>query len=270
MAMMDRRRRIRPLWALLLLLLLALPVLLTLIYLNLAGRVFLLLGLSPIGALLLLAVSLIGSLINIPITRRRIVVVDPELAALPEWARRWAPVFHYYPPMVAEQVIAINVGRALVPIAFSAYLLTLPSTSWIAALIATAMIAIVAKALARPLTGVGVAMPVIVPLLVTALTARLLIMALGLPAASAAPVAYIAGTLGTLIGADLLNLPRILRGSLVEGVDDGPVSALELEANGAPGGRLPKGRTYVASIGGAGVFDGVFFTGVIAPLLASL
>ncbi len=265
--MMDRRRRIRPLWALLLMALLALPVLLALIYLNLAGRVFLLLGLSPAGALILLVVSLIGGLINIPITRQRIVVVDPELAALPEWLRRWAPIFHYYPPMVAEQVIAINVGGALVPIAFSAYLLSLPGTSWLAAVIATLIVTVLAKALARPLRGVGVAMPVIVPLVVTAIVARLLILALGLPTVSAAPVAYIAGTLGTLIGADLLNLPRIIRGSLIEGVDE-RMSALELERES--GERLPKGRTYVASIGGAGVFDGIFFTGVIAPLLASL
>ena len=257
----------RPIWLLLLIVILALPLLLTLLYLNLAGRVFLLLGLSPVGALILLAVSLIGGLINIPLTRRRIVVADPELATLPEWVRRLTPVFHYYPPVVAEQVIAINVGGALVPIAFSIYLLTLPSTSWIAALIATVIVATVAKFLARPLTGVGVAMPVFVPLLVTALVSRLLIIALGLPAVSAAPVAYIAGTLGTLIGADLLNLPRILRGSLVDGVEES-VSALEIEE--ANGGRLPKGQTYVASIGGAGVFDGVFFTGVIAPLLAAL
>ena len=257
----------RPIWVLLLIVIFALPLLLLLLYLNLAGRVFLLLGLSPIGALILLAVSLIGGLINIPLTRRRIVVADPELAALPEWVRRLTPIIHYYPPVVAEQVIAINVGGALVPIAFSIYLLTLPSTSWIAALIATVIVATVAKFLARPLTGVGVAMPVIVPLLVTALVSRLLIIALGLPAVSAAPVAYIAGTLGTLIGADLLNLPRILRGSLVDGVDQS-VSALELEE--ANGGRLPKGQTYVASIGGAGVFDGVFFTGIIAPLLAAL
>ena len=151
----------RPIWLLLLIVILALPLLLTLLYLNLAGRVFLLLGLSPIGALILLAVSLIGGLINIPLTRRRIVVADPELATLPEWVRRLTPVFHYYPPVVAEQVIAINVGGALVPIAFSIYLLTLPSTSWIAALIATVIVATVAKFLARPLTGVGVAMPVI-------------------------------------------------------------------------------------------------------------
>ena len=57
----------------------------------------------------------------------------------------------------------------------------------------------------------------------------------------AAPLAYIGGSLGVLIGADLLNLG-------------------DLQSLGAP----------VASIGGAGTFDGVFLTGVIAVLLASL
>jgi len=52
-------------------------------------------------------------------------------------------------------------------------------------------------------------------------------------------MAYISGTLGTLIGADLINLGKI------EGLQ-------------AP----------VASIGGAGTFDGIFFTGILAVLLA--
>ena len=66
-------------------------------------------------------------------------------------------------------------------------------------------------------------------------------MALALTWRFAAPLAYIGGSLGVLIGADLLNL------SLLRGL-------------GAP----------VASIGGAGTFDGIFLTGVIAVLLASL
>src|SRR5438034_965094 len=53
-------------------------------------------------------------------------------------------------------------------------------------------------------------------------------------------VAYVAGSLGALIGADLLNLPRIT-------------------AIGAP----------VVAIGGAGTFDGVFLTGILAGLLAA-
>ena len=52
------------------------------------------------------------------------------------------------------------------------------------------------------------------------------------------PILAFAGSMGTLIGADLLNLDKI-------------------QGLGAP----------VASIGGAGTFDGVFLTGIIAVLL---
>jgi uncharacterized membrane protein len=54
-----------------------------------------------------------------------------------------------------------------------------------------------------------------------------------------AAVAFVCGTMGTLLGADLFNLRRI-------------------RDMGAP----------VASIGGAGTFDGIFLTGVLAVLLA--
>ena len=57
----------------------------------------------------------------------------------------------------------------------------------------------------------------------------------------AAPLAYIGGSLRTLVGADLLNLGRV-------------------QGLGAP----------VVSIGGAGTFDGIFLTGVLAVLIASL
>jgi uncharacterized membrane protein len=52
-------------------------------------------------------------------------------------------------------------------------------------------------------------------------------------------IAYISGTLGSLVGADLLNLDKI-----------------------------PDLRTPVASIGGAGTFDGIFLTGIISVLIA--
>ena len=57
----------------------------------------------------------------------------------------------------------------------------------------------------------------------------------------AAPIAYVSGSLGVLIGADLMNL-----------------------------GKLQTMGASVASIGGAGTFDGVFLTGVIAVIIASL
>jgi len=56
-----------------------------------------------------------------------------------------------------------------------------------------------------------------------------------------AGLAYAGGTLGTLLGADLAHLPKVRR-------------------LGAP----------VVSIGGAGTFDGVFLTGIVAVVLAGL
>jgi uncharacterized membrane protein len=65
---------------------------------------------------------------------------------------------------------------------------------------------------------------------------------------SAAPVAYIAGTIGTLIGADILNLPALQR-------------------NAVPSSDAPCVVTML-SIGGARVVDDIFLAGICAPLLA--
>jgi uncharacterized membrane protein len=99
-------------------------------------------------------------------------------------------------------------------------------------LLAVAVVTAVVHWTARPLKGVGIAVPMFIPPAVAAVTALVI-------SPDAAPVvAYIAGTIGTLVGADLLNLKK-LRGL------------------GAP----------VASIGGAGTFDGIFLAGIIAVLL---
>jgi len=87
--------------------------------------------------------------------------------------------------------------------------------------------------LARTVAGVGIAVPMFIPPLLAAC------IGLMLSRTSAPALAYVAGSLGTLIGADVLNLGK-LRGL------------------GAP----------VASIGGAGTFDGIFLTGILAVLLA--
>ena len=101
--------------------------------------------------------------------------------------------------------------------------------------LAVACIATVSHLLAHPVRGLGIAVPVFVPALATAITA------LVLSRRYAAALAYIGGSIGTLVGADLLNLGR-------------------LQGLGAP----------VASIGGAGTFDGIFPTGVLALLIAGL
>jgi uncharacterized membrane protein len=106
---------------------------------------------------------------------------------------------------------------------------------WIKGLIATAIVAVALHWLAHPMRGIGIAVPVFWPAVITAVVALLL------AGGHAAPLAYIAGSLGTLIGADLSNLNKV-------------------HGLGAP----------VASIGGAGTFDGIFLTGILAVLLANL
>ena len=140
-------------------------------------------------------------------------------------------------PVVSDwdgTVVAVNVGGAVIPTLMSIYLL-IKRELWVKGLVATAIVALVIHWMADPVPGLGIAVPVFLPALVTA------VVALVLSRRDAAPLAYIAGSMGTLIGADLTNLDKV-RGL------------------GAP----------VASIGGAGTFDGIFLTGILAVLLAGI
>jgi uncharacterized membrane protein len=200
---------------------LLLPLLLFILFFQVAAFSFTKLGLSPLGAVLLFSLCLMGGLINIPVSRRRFRVENNRLFSF----------FFYYPPRVYEQVVAVNVGGAVIPVLFSLFLLS--STPLGTVLVAVTVVTVVAKILSRPVPGVGISLPAFIPPLVAAAVSMLI------AGENAAPVAYIAGVWGTLIGADLLNLHR-----------------------------LREVGAYVLSIGGAGVFDGIFLVGVVAALLA--
>jgi uncharacterized membrane protein len=204
--------------------------LIILVVLRLLRRAYLSLGVSSSTAMLLLFGSLVGSYFNIPIAR-----LPPE-RMVSDQAIEFFGMQYTVPVMEtsAGTVIAINIGGAVIPTLMSIYLL-ITRGLWISGAIATAIVALVLHWLANPVHGIGIAVPVFLPALVTAVVALLL------SRENAAPLAYIAGSLGTLIGADLTNLDKV-RGL------------------GAP----------VASIGGAGTFDGIFLTGILAVLLASL
>jgi uncharacterized membrane protein len=130
-------------------------------------------------------------------------------------------------------MVTANVGGAVVPVAFSLYLIAHnPLNPWqIAA--AVAAVAIIAHISSRPIPGIGLGIPMLIAPVAAALIATML------DPQQRAPLAYIGGTLGVLVGADLLRLKDIRK-------------------LGVP----------IASIGGAGSFDGVFVTGLLAVLLA--
>jgi uncharacterized membrane protein len=190
-------------------------------------------GFNSVEYLLILWGTLLGSMINVP--------VGEVKNAEPLVAVQEVKVFglYYRVPSVVYRhsvtVIAVNLGGAAIPILVSAYVLLTHADLLSAALVGTIVVAVMVHLMVRKVKGVGIVTPSILPPVVAAVVSYLLV------PGSPAVVAYVSGTLGALIGADLTNLRGI--GSL-----------------GAP----------MASIGGAGTFDGVFLTGLVAVLLVPL
>jgi uncharacterized membrane protein len=205
-------------------------ILLVLIQLGVLRYAYMRLGVSSQVALLLLLGSLIGSYFNIP------VVELPHQQLISGQEVEFFGMRYVVPVLIQRPgtMIAVNVGGAVIPSLMSAYLL-ISNRLWMQGALATAAVAAACHWMAQPITGLGIAVPVFVPAAITAVVAWII------SRENAAQLAYIAGSLGTLIGADLLNLDKIA-------------------SLGAP----------IASIGGAGTFDGIFLTGILAVLLASL
>lgn len=213
----------------LLLFFLALTFLVIFVQIGLISIAFDKLGLSEESAYLLLLCTLAGSLVNLPLFSLKAdsevpLRIPPELMRLP---------FFKLPPPTDRITVTVNVGGAVVPAAFSFYLISHNPLNPLQVAIAVAAVAFIAHALSRPMPGMGISMPTLIAPIAAAVIATVL------DPQQRAPLAYIGGTLGVLIGADLLRLNDIRK-------------------LGAP----------FASIGGAGTFDGVYVTGLLAVLLA--
>lgn len=201
------------------------------------------LGLSAGVALLTLLGIFIGGAINIPvkrIEREHEIEYNPfQLFGLsqfmPRLQRDWTSPFRQR--IRSYTVIAVNVGGCLIPATIALYeiarVLNQGSQTLLALIAITALNVGVCYWLAHPIPNLGIAMPTLVPPLVAAIPSFLLVPEF------APPVAFVAGVLGPLIGADLLHWDDI--------------------------GQL---QTGVASIGGAGTFDGIVLSGMFAALLA--
>jgi len=209
-------------------LVLMLLVALVLVELDLVTFAYERLGLDHRVALGLLFASLAGSAVNIPVARTAEAEVHSDRLVMAYGVPYVIPVVERWP----GTILAVNVGGAVIPVLLSAYLVAevghAPQLLGV-----TALVALVTHRFARPVPGVGIVIPIVIPPLVAVLGALLLA-----PEVRAA-AAYVGGTMGTLVGADLLNLHQ-------------------MRHSGAP----------VASIGGAGTFDGIFVTGIVAVLLA--
>jgi uncharacterized membrane protein len=217
-------------WPILLLLLLLAGIVFALIEVGVLHYAYTHLGVDKRWVYSLMLLSFVGSYVNIPIYRLpgERIVTSEEIISF--GGRYVIPIVESWP----GTVVAVNVGGAIIPTILSVYLV-IKNRIYLGAAAGVIVVTAAVHALAYPVRGVGIAEPVFAPPLIAA-AAGLLFSRRCSPA-----LAYVSGSLGTLIGADLLNLDRI-RGL------------------GAP----------VASIGGAGTFDGIFLTGILAVLMASL
>ena len=201
-----------------------LPILFLLGYFQVLTIGFENLGISSGATTFLLFLILIGSGINIPLTKKKLIYGE-ELRFFGLWRV----------PKIRAQGLFINLGGAVVPVLLSVYFLFRVSRAGFdlePIFLATILMIIISKFLSRVIPGRGISLPALIPPIFSALFALIL------APDFAAPSAFISGVLGTLVGADLLNLRRAQRF----------------------GGFL--------SIGGAGVFDGIFLVGIISALLA--
>jgi uncharacterized membrane protein len=206
------------------------------LFMNLARTAFTKIGFSWGEALFVLLASLLGSSINLPVTNMQ--------CGAPMVRERYVRAFGipYRIPVVenvsCDTLLAINVGGAVIPSLISIALVYRYPASLSYALAGIAFVAIITNRVAKPVPGLGIVTPALIPPLSAALAAFLMVYVWGASHDLIFLIAYVGGTLGTLIGADILNLGKI-------------------RDLGAP----------VASIGGAGTFDGVFLSGLIAVLL---
>lgn len=189
-------------------------------------------GVDSEKALLLLAMIVFGSLINIPLYERRGV----------ELIRHYEIFgFIYTVRSKRKLIVAINVGGCLLPIILATKLVIdvlyfIPVTVFLSALIFSSLII---YRFAKPVVGVGIVVPMFVPPLIAAIISYIAIFLCEVPMMILPKLSFCIGVLSAIIGADIMHLRDIER--------------------------IGYG---VVSIGGAGTFDGIFLTGIFAVLFS--
>ncbi len=196
-----------------------LPLLLALGYFQVITIGFENLGFSPEMTMAVFLLMIIASAINIPLTKKKLVYENRSFWGL------------FKSPKVRVSGIGVNIGGAVIPLLISLYFLF--KIPLLPAFMGILSMTLICKFLSKVIPERGIALPALIPPLFAAF------IAFAVAPNYMAPTAFVSGVLGSLIGADLLNLRKARR--MTEGF---------------------------ISIGGAGVFDGIFLTGIISALLA--
>lgn len=167
------------------------------------------------------------------------------VASLLNIALTYLPASHSLPPRVMQGIliptrplykgtvlIAVNLGGSILPLGYAGGLWLYLGIELVQLGPVIAITCLASYLLSRPLYGFGIALPVLTVPFITAISCKLLM------TEHAIAGAFIAGTIGVILGADILRIKNLKQ----------------------------IGSSFV-SIGGAGVFDGIVLTGLIASLI---
>lgn len=197
------------------------------------------LHLSPGWATFTIIAIFLGSMINLPLLRVRRESEQAQATSVWQMRQQWVPMIRR---SQLETIICVNVGGCVVPLLLAVFETTFifgESSRAVGALVIASVVNIaLCHAIARPVAGLGIVMPAFLPPLAAVGCAWVLLWA-DQHDTVRAPVAFVAGVLGPLVGADLLNFRHFQRISV-----------------------------GVLSIGGAGSFDAIVISGLLAAFLA--
>jgi uncharacterized membrane protein len=223
-----------PFFILLLLLPFILLALVALMGLSAAGLVERALGLSPLKALLVYFAILIGGLVNVPVYEFKS-PGSTEPPMVPYMGARYKlPAWQGH-----RTIMAVNLGGCIIAGALAVYFaLHLPIVPLLMTMV---IVALGVAYFARPVRSVGVIIHALIPPLLAVGASLVALYVNGIGFSSLARMAFVAGVFGTIIGANIWHL-----------------------------GGIRKAGSELVSIGGAGTFDGILFTGIIGTILAAI
>lgn len=194
------------------------------------------LGFSPLITLVIYLFILMGSAINIPLFKLK--------NERPLMEDKRTNLFGFALPRKHSRYVSVNLnlGGAIVPSLLSFYLIWgFGRNALMATALATLIVVFVSKKTARLIKGGGIRMPMIIPPMTAVLAALASSSIFNVSYMHLAKISFFAGVIGVLVGADLMNLPRV-----------------------------KKLGVRMVSIGGAGTFDGIFLTGIFAAIFSYL
>jgi len=192
------------------------------------------LGLSVLETIALYLALLAMGAVNVPLYEFKSRRDSDQKTVTYAGEKYLLPVWHGH-----NTLVALNLGGCVVALCISVYFASALTALWPAVLLSIVIVALGVFLASRPSRSAGYYVPTYVLPALSLAVALVALYGSNAGLYNCARLAFCAGACGALLGTSLLNLPRLQR----------------------------LGTTFF-SLGGYGVFDGIFLTGIVATIVA--